>query len=86
MGLAGSRTGERLVDGPNVEGADLGEASEDVVAEGGLRQKLVHERLDELRLEDVAERDPVEELEQRLEGAHEQRHLRRVGHDVLAQL
>ena len=29
--------GERLVDGADVERADLGEASEDVVPEGGLR-------------------------------------------------
>mmetsp|Transcript_27650 Transcript_27650/g.70460 ORF Transcript_27650/g.70460 Transcript_27650/m.70460 type:complete len:1163 (-) Transcript_27650:210-3698(-) len=78
--------GERLVDGADVERADLGEAGEDVVAEGGLRQELVDERLDELSFKDVPERDPVEKLEQSLERADEQRGLRRVGHDVLAEL
>ena len=68
--------GERLVDRADVERADLGEAGEHVVAEGLVGQELVHEVLDQRGLEDVAERDPVEELEQRLEGADEQRHLR----------
>jgi len=61
-------TGEVLVDGTDVERADLGEASEDVVPEGGLRQEGVHKRAHEGRFEDVAERDPVQELEQRLRG------------------
>ena len=78
--------GERLVDRADVERADLGEAGEHVVAEGLVGQELVHEVLDQRGLEDVAERDPVEKLEQRLEGAHEKRRLCRVGHDVLAQL
>ena len=73
-------------DGSDVEGADLGEAGEDVVTEGRLRQELVDEGLDELGLKDVPERDPVEELEQRLEGAHQQGLLDAVGHDVLAEL
>ena len=62
--------GEVLVDGTDVERADLDEASEDVVPEGGLRQEGVHKRAHEGRLEDVAERDPVQELEQRLRGTH----------------
>jgi hypothetical protein len=61
-------TGEVLVDGTDVERADLGEASEDVVPERGLRQEGVHKRAHEGRFEDVAERDPVQELEQRLRG------------------
>ncbi len=77
---------EALVDRADVERADLGEAREHVVAEGGLRQELVDERLDEARLEDVPERDPIEELEERLEGADEEGRLGRVGHDELAQL
>mmetsp|Transcript_4868 Transcript_4868/g.10580 ORF Transcript_4868/g.10580 Transcript_4868/m.10580 type:complete len:233 (+) Transcript_4868:2178-2876(+) len=77
---------ERLVDGPNVERANLGQARKHVVPKSRQRQEVVHESLDERRLENVAERDPVEKLEQRLERADEQRLLRRMAQDVLAKL
>ena len=64
----GQLTREVLVDGANVERADLSEASEDIVPESRLRQESVHERAHEGRLENVAQRDPVEKLKQRLRG------------------
>eukprot|EP00965_Chrysotila_dentata_P137348 4543211-Pleurochrysis_carterae.AAC.1 len=47
-------------------GPHLGQARKHVVPKSRQRQEVVHESLDERRLENVAERDPVEKLEQRL--------------------
>eukprot|EP00962_Isochrysis_galbana_P016891 scaffold4841_cov121-Isochrysis_galbana.AAC.7 len=44
---------ERLVDGPDVERANLGQTGQHIVPVRRRRQELVHERLDQLRLKNV---------------------------------
>jgi hypothetical protein len=58
MGVVGraNLSVEGLVDGSNVEGANLGQAGEHVVAVGGVGKEFVDERLDQLSLENVPEK------------------------------
>ena len=70
----------------DAHGGDLGQALERDITKHGDVEKLEDERRDQLRLEDVAQRDPVEEPQQGLQGGADQGGVLRVVHHELAKL
>ena len=70
----------------DVDSGDFGQTFEGNVSKHGHGQEFVDERGDEFGFEDVAQRDPVQEAQQRLQRRHGQAGIVRIIHHVLAQL
>ena len=70
----------------NVDGGDFGETLEGNVSKHGDGEEFVDESGDEFGFEDVAERNPVQKPQQRLQRRHRQGGIVRVIHHVLAKL